>query len=246
MSELTPTELERYDRQIRIPRFGVEGQKKLKAAKVTVVGVGGLGCPVSIYLTAAGVGKITIIDKDRVELSNLNRQILHWEKDINRYKVDSAKEKLSQLNPFVEIEGKVIEITEDNVIQLLSGSDIVIDGMDNFKTRLILNKACVELRIPFIHAAIYGLEGELLTVLPGEGPCYQCFLQKAPPERKPFPVLGVTPAVMACLQAMETIKIITGCGKPSIGRVILFDGENMRFDSLNISRDPNCPVCKGL
>ncbi|MEM3449628.1 MAG: HesA/MoeB/ThiF family protein [Candidatus Methanomethyliaceae archaeon] len=246
LSELTREELELYDRQIRIPKFGVEGQKKLKKSRVTVAGVGGLGCPALIYLTAAGVGNITIIDKDMVELSNLNRQILHWDKDIKRYKVDSAIEKLSQLNPRVKIYGKVTEITEDNVNALLKGSDVVIDGMDNFRTRLILNKACVELGIPFVHAAIYGLEGELLTVIPGKGPCYQCLLPQAPPEIKPFPVLGATPAVMACLQVIETIKLITGCGEVEAGRLLLFNGNDMRFDILRISRDPNCPVCGNL
>ena len=246
MSELTREELERYDRQIRIPNFGIEGQKRLKMARVTVAGVGGLGCPALIYLTAAGVGNITIIDKDKVELSNLNRQILHWNKDIQKYKVSSAIEKLSQLNPDVKIYGKVIEITEENAKELLNGSDVVIDGMDNFRTRLILNKACVELGIPFIHAAVYGLEGELLTVIPGKGPCYQCLLPQAPPEIKPFPVLGATPALMACLQVIEAIKLITGCGEVEAGRLLLFNGNDMRFDALRISRDPNCPACGHL
>ena len=243
MRALTPFELERYNRQILIPKFGKEGQEKLKEAKVTVAGVGGLGCPALVYLTAAGVGNINIIDKDRVELSNLNRQILHWDKDIGKYKVHSAMEKLAQLNPEVKIDGNITEITEENVKGLLDGSDVVIDGMDNFKTRLILNKACVDLGIPFIHAAVYGLGGELLTVIPRKGPCYQCYLVQAPPEIKPFPVLGATPGVMACLQVIEAIKLITGCGDVTPGKLLIFSGEDMNFESLTVSRNPDCPAC---
>lgn len=243
ISDLTPEEVERYDRQLRIPNFCLEGQKKLKNAKVVVAGVGGLGCPVSIYLTAAGIGKIKIIDKEKVELSNLNRQILHWDKDIGKYKVDSALEKLRQLNPNVEIEGEIVEINEKNVFELIKDADVVVDGMDNFKTRFLLNKACLKLEKPFIHAAVYGFEGELMTILPGKGPCLQCLIPEEPPEIKPFPVFGATPAVMACLQAMETIKLVINLGELVVGRLLIFDGLNMQFKNVEVKKRLECPVC---
>src|SRR3972149_3452329 len=243
MVQLTPEELQRYDRQMRIPGWGEEGQKKVKSATVVVAGVGGLGCPLSIYLSAAGVGRLILIDKDKVELSNLNRQVLHWDKDIGRYKVDSAVEKLRQLNPAIQIKGLVVEITESNVKELISGSDVVIDGMDNFKTRFALNRACFELNIPFVHAAIYGLEARLMTVKPGKTACLQCLLPSLPPEVKPFPVLGATPASVACLQTMEALKLITGMGEPTNGNLVLIDGQFMRFRRLKVRRNPDCPVC---
>jgi len=243
MVELTPREIMRYDRQIRIDGLGIEGQKKLKSARVLVAGLGGLGCPASIYLAAAGIGELIIVDKERVELSNLNRQILHWEKDIDKFKVDSALEKLREINSDIEIKGEVLEIDEENIYDLIKKSDIVIDGMDNFKTRFIINKACWELKIPFIHAAIHGLIGNLLTIIPNEGPCLQCLIPQEPPEVKPFPVLGATPAIMATLQVMEAIKIITGIGKPAVGKLIIFDGWSMEFSELKIKSAPDCRVC---
>lgn len=243
MVELTERELTRYDRQMRIQNFGKEGQKKLKVAKVVIAGLGGLGSPASIYLAVAGVGNLLLIDKEKAELSNLNRQILHWDKDVDRYKVDSAIEKLKQMNPDINVEGKITEINEDNVYSLIKGANVVVDCMDNFRTRFILNKACVKLRIPFVHAAVYGLEGRQMTIIPYKGPCLQCLIPEEPPEIKPFPVLGATPAVMACLQAIETIKLITGIGKPNIGRLLVFDGLEMSFESYEISRDPNCSIC---
>lgn len=243
MVQLTPEELQRYDRQMRIQGWGEEGQKKLKSATILVAGVGGLGCPVSIYLAAAGVGRLVLIDRDKVELSNLNRQVLHWDKDIGRYKVDSAVEKLRQLNPTIQIKGLIVEITEANVRGLISGSDVVIDAMDNFMTRFALNRACVELNIPFVHAAIYGLEARLMTVLPGKTACLRCLLPSLPPEVKPFPVLGATPGSVACLQAMEALKLITGVGEPTNGSLVLIDGQFMRFRRLKVCRNPACPVC---
>jgi len=245
MIKLSRRELERYDRQIRIEGFGVEGQQRLKKSKVIIAGMGGLGCPAAIYLVAAGVGKLIIIDKEKVELSNLNRQILHWDHDIGKYKVDSAIEKLSQLNPDIQIEGLKTEITEQNVHSLIKEADVVVDGMDNFKTRFLLNEACIRLGKPFVHAAVYGLTGELMTIIPGKGPCYQCYLSTEPPEIKPFPVLGATPGVLACLEAMEVIKLITGLGKPLVGKLLLFDGYKMSFQVLKIKKSEKCPVCSG-
>jgi adenylyltransferase/sulfurtransferase len=228
-----------------IEGVGEEGQRKLKQAKVIVAGVGGLGCPAAIYLAVAGIGRLILIDKEKVELSNLNRQVLHGEKDIGRYKVDSAVEKLRQLNPDIVIEGLKVNITRQNVSSLIKDADLVVDGMDNFRTRFLLNEACVRYGKPFIHAAVYGLTGELMTIIPGEGPCYQCYITTEPPEVKPFPVLGATPGVLACLEAMEAIKLITGIGEPLVGKLLLFDGLKMTFQTLNINRLSSCPVCSG-
>jgi adenylyltransferase/sulfurtransferase len=240
---LSREELERYDRQIRIPGFGVEGQLKLKRSSVLVAGLGGLGCTASMYLTAAGVGRVVLVDREAVELSNLNRQVLHWSSDVSRLKVESAAEKLRQLNPTVRVEGTSVEVNEDTVYDLVKGVDVVVDGMDNFKTRFTLNEACVKLNKPFIHAAVYGLEGRLLTILPRRGPCLRCLIPIDPPETRPLPVLGATPALMACLQAMEAVKLITGLGEPLIGRLIIFDGSTSTFYEVAVRRSEGCPVC---
>jgi len=240
---LDPLELERYDRQLRIPGWGVEGQKKLKKARVIVAGAGGLGCPASLYLAATGVGHLTIIDKETVELSNLNRQVLHWQPDVGKYKADSVATKLQSLNPKIEVEAVKAEITEKSVRNLIKGADIVVDGMDNFTTRFILNFGCVKEKIPFVHAGIYGLDGQMTTIIPKKGPCLQCIFPEKPPELKKFPVAGVTPATLAILEALETIKLIIGLGQPLVGRMLLFDGEALTFSIMEVRRDPNCPVC---
>ncbi|MGB9727147.1 MAG: HesA/MoeB/ThiF family protein [Nitrososphaeria archaeon] len=241
--KLDERELLRYDRQIRISGFGVEGQIRLKNSRVLVAGLGGLGSPAALYLAAAGVGKLTLIDRERVELSNLNRQIIHWTDDVGKTKVESALEKLHKLNPEVEVEGIVDEIDEKNVYDLVKRVDVVVDGMDNFKTRFLLNEACVKLKKPFVHAAVYGLEGRLMTIIPGKGPCLKCLLPLEPTEVSPFPVLGATPAIMASMQVMETVKIIVGVGEPLVGKLLVFDGTNMDFLHVTVSRLENCPVC---
>lgn len=243
MVELTSEDLERYDRQLRIRGWDKEAQRRLKSATVLVAGIGGLGSPVSIYLAVAGVGNLILVDRDKVELNNLNRQILHWDKDIGRYKVDSAVEKLHYLNPTIQVQGLTVEITEENIADLTKGCDVVVDGMDNFKTRFVLNRACIQMNIPFVHAAVYGLEARLMTIVPGRTACFQCLVPSPPPETKPFPVLGATPGYIACLQATEAVKLITGVGKTSNGNLIVIDGETMRFEVLKVQRDPNCPAC---
>jgi len=182
MKSLTKLELERYDRQIRMPNIGINGQEKLKSSKIVIAGMGGLGCASATYLAAAGIGELVLIDKEKIELSNLNRQILYWTKDVGKYKVNSAKEKLIKLNPEIKILAIKEEINEDNIKELINGANVVIDGQDNFKTRFIINKACVELKIPFIYAAVQGLEGRLMTIIPGEGPCLRCLIPIDPPE----------------------------------------------------------------
>jgi len=242
---LTTNELERYDRQIMIEGFGEEGQEKLKRAKVIIAGSGGLGCPASIYLAAAGVGTIRIVDHDRVELSNLNRQVLHWDKDISRSKVDSAAEKLSQLNQGVKIEPMEETINEANISQLVAGFDLIVDAMDNLPTRYLLNKAAIDKNIPFFHGAVYGFEGRAMTIIPGKTACLRCVYRGLPPEEK-FPVIGVTPAVIGCIQATEVIKYVVGIGKLLTNRLLVYDGLNLKFTELMVKRDPNCEHCGHL
>lgn len=239
---LTKEELARYDRQMRLEGIGAEGQERLKGARVLVAGVGGLGCPAAMYLAAAGVGHLRLVDQDVVDESNLNRQVLHWQKDVGREKVNSAAEKLRQLNPYITVEPIVQTITAENVLALADGCDLIMDCMDNYPTRYVLNEAALQKHIPFIHGAIYGLQGELTTVLPGVTPCLRCIFRGAPP-KETFPVVGVTPGVIASLQAMEAIKYITGVGELMAGRLLLFDGNDMRFSEVRIKRNPHCQDC---
>jgi len=240
---LSPRELERYDRQIRISEWRIEGQKKLKKAKVVVAGIGGLGGLAALYLAAAGVGKLILVDKGRFELSNLNRQILGWEKDVGRLKVQAAKEKLEALNPEIEIETVTEEITEANIDSIIKNAHAIIDGMDNWKTRFILNKACVLNNIPFVHAGVSEFHGQITTIMPGEGPCLRCILPRNPPEKEKVLVVGVTPALFASLQAMEAIKIIIGIGKPLVGKMLFIDGKEMIFETVRVEKMPDCPIC---
>jgi len=241
---LSPLELERYDRQIRL--IGVEGQLKLKRSKVLVVGIGGLGSPIALYLAAAGFGNIYLVDSEDVELSNLNRQILHWTEDIGRPKALSASWKLRRFNPEVSVEAIKCRAEEDILRRFIARVDLVMDGLDNWKTRLLVNKVCVELGKPFIHAGIYGLYGQLLVVVPGKTPCLHCLIPKPPPEIRPFPVIGTTPGVMAMLQVTEAIKLITGYGIPALGRLIVYDGYSMTFNELKVARKGDCPVCGSI
>jgi adenylyltransferase/sulfurtransferase len=243
---LKSQELEKYDRQIRILGFGVEGQKRLKSARILVAGLGGLGCPASMYLAVAGVGKLVLVDREKVELSNLNRQILYSSSDVGRPKVDVAVERLTHLNPDVEIEALALEINEENVKELVKKVDVVVDGMDNYKARFLINEACVAYGKPFVHAAVYGLEGQLLTVLPGKGPCLRCIIPSDPPEQDAVPVLGATPGVMAALEVIEVVKLIVGLGRPCIDKLLIFDGYEMRFHEIKVEPSPNCSVCSSL
>jgi molybdopterin/thiamine biosynthesis adenylyltransferase len=242
---LTRNELERYNRQIMIKGFGEEGQEKLKRARVFIAGAGGLSAPVSTYLVAAGVGVIRIVDHERVELSNLNRQILHWERDIGKRKVDSATEKLEKLNQGVAIEAVEEMITEANISQLVAGFDLIVDAMDNLPTRYLLNKVAIDKNIPLFHGAIYGFEGRVMTVIPGETACLRCVYHGGILGEK-FPVIGVTPAVIGCIQATEVIKCIVGIGKLLTNRLLIYDGLNMKFSEFTVKRDPNCEHCSHL
>jgi len=242
MTVLHSDELNRYDRQIMIPGFGEQGQKKLKEARVLVAGIGGLGSPISIYLAAAGVGKIRMVDHDKVESSNLNRQIIHWSEDVGRKKFESAAEKLKRLNSDVQVEALGETIVKENVSQLVADCDLIVDAMDNFATRYLLNKAALAGNIPFIHGAVYGFEGRATTIIPGKTACLRClFRTSSPPEK--FPVIGVTPAVIGCIQATEAIKYITGIGEMLADRLLIYDGLTLTFSELKLKKDVNCPDC---
>jgi molybdopterin/thiamine biosynthesis adenylyltransferase len=240
---LTKNDLTRYGRQILYMDFGDEGQKKLKQSHVVVAGLGGLGCSASLYLTCTGIGHITLIDCDRVELSNLNRQILHYEEDIGEGKPFSAAQKLAKLNSSIEITPVFKEITECNARGLIEGANLVIDGMDNIETRFILNKACVAEGIPFIHGGVHGLFGEVTTIIPGRTPCLACIFPEIPHRKVSFPVFGVTPALIAILQVTEAIKLLAGFGSLLTGKMLYFNGDTMDFTFHNLVRNRNCKVC---
>ena len=242
---LTKDERERYDRQIMITGFGQEGQEKLKQVKVFIAGAGGLGSSATTYLTTAGVGLIRIVDHDRVELSNLNRQVLHWHEDIGKRKVDSAIEKLNKPNPEVKIEAIAERITEANISQMVAGFDLIVDAMDNLPTRYLLNKTALEKNIPFFHGAVYSFEGRAMTVIPGETACLRCVYRGVVLEGK-FPVIGVTPAVIGSIQAAEVIKYLVGVGQLLTNRLLIYDGLNMKFTGFRVKKDQNCPHCGQL
>ena len=239
---LTADERERYDRQIMLREIGEEGQEKLKRASVFIAGAGGLGSPAAIYLTAAGIGRIRLVDHDRVDRSNLNRQILHWDNDIGRSKVDSAIEKLNKLNPEVQIEAVNETITEANLAQLVAGCDLIVDAMDSLETRYLLNKVALDNDIPFFHGAIYGFEGRAMTIIPGKTACLRCVYRGVIPEEK-FPVIGVTPAVIGCIQATEVIKYIVGIGELLTNKLLNYDALNMEFTQFKVKKDPYCEHC---
>lgn len=239
---LTPDECERYDRQILIDRIGPEGQEKLKRSRVVIAGAGGLGSPIAIYLTAAGVGKIRLVDHDRVSLSNLNHQILYCEEDIGGKKVVSARTKLENLNRTVEIEAIDETITEANICRLVEGCDAIVDAMDNLPTRYILNRCAIEGKIPFFHGAVRGFEGRAMTILPGQSACLRC-LYRGPVAEEKFPVIGVTPAVIGSIQATEVIKYLLGIGQLLTNRLLMYDGLEAIFTEFTVNRNPDCDHC---
>jgi len=241
---LTETDLIRYARQIML--FGEDAQRRLKATCLFVGGAGGLGSPVCTYLAVAGIGRLRIVDFDRAELSNLNRQILHWDEDVGKLKVESAREKLARINSSVEIEVLSEEIDDSNVESLVGQADGIVDCMDNFPTRYLLNRTAIRRRIPFFHAAIYGFEARVATFVPGETACFRCLFHEGPPESGAFPVVGAAPGVAASIQAMEVIKYFTDCGTLLKDRLLIFDGEAGGFREFKLLRDPDCPDCGSL
>lgn len=238
---LSKRELARYQRQILIPEWTKVGQEKLKKAKVLVAGAGGLGSAILTYLAVAGVGRIKIIDGDKVELSNLNRQVLHTDRDIGRDKVDSAKEKLELLNPDIKVEAIKELITENNVFDLVADYPIV-DAMDNLPTRFLLNRVAVKKTLPLFHGAVYGFEGRVATVIPGKTACLRCLYQDVLPGK--IPVVGATPAVIGCIQATEVIKYFLSIGELLTDRLLIYDGLSMRFSEVKLKKDPKCSECR--
>jgi molybdopterin-synthase adenylyltransferase len=239
---LSEEEVLRYDRQIIVRGIGEEGQHKLKEAKVVVAGSGELGAPASLYLAAAGVGKIRIVDDGAVELENLNRHVLHWSQDVGRNKADSLVEKLRQLNDKIEIEPITAPVTEDNVMRLVSGFDFVLEATDDLQSGLLWNCAAVHTGTAMVHGAVYGFEGRITTVIPGKTPCVGCLYRGTSLQRK-SPAIGVTAAVIGSLQATEAIKYILGVGHLLTNRLLVYNALRMRFGSLAIKKDPNCRFC---
>jgi len=242
---LTARERERYDRQIMLREIGEAGQERLKNSKVFVAGAGGLGSPISIYLASAGVGVIRIVDHDRVDLTNLNRQILHWQEDLDKRKVDSAAVKLKNLNPDVKLEAIPETITEDNIYRLVGGFDLIVDAMDNLTTRYLLNQAAIDNNIPFFHGAVHGFEGRAMTIIPGRSACLRCMYRGDIPREK-FPVIGVTPGVIGCIQATEVIKYIVGTGELLTDKLLIYNGLTLEFMEFIIKKNPDCDHCGHL
>ncbi|HYF25870.1 MAG TPA: molybdopterin-synthase adenylyltransferase MoeB [Baekduia sp.] len=244
----TPEQKDRYSRHFLLPEIGQEGQEKLLDAKVLLLGAGGLGSPTALYLAAAGVGTLGIVDDDVVDVSNLQRQVIHGMSTVGVAKVDSAERAIQELNPDVKVQKFQERLNASNIMRMLDGYDIVVDGVDNFPTRYLLNDATVRLKIPVVSAAILGFEGQLSVFAPYEGPCYRCLFRQPPPaELAPScganGVLGVLPGTMGLLQATEVIKLITGIGDPLIGRLLMYDALAASTTELKVRRDPECPIC---
>jgi molybdopterin/thiamine biosynthesis adenylyltransferase/rhodanese-related sulfurtransferase len=245
---LTPEELRRYGRHLVLPEVGLDGQEKLKESSVLVVGAGGLGSPLAMYLAAAGVGRIGLVDFDTVELSNLQRQILYAEDDVGRPKLEAARERLRAINPHVQLVPHPVRLARENALEILSGYDLVADGTDNFATRYLVNDACVFLNKPNVHGSILRFEGQVSVFWAGKGPCYRCLFPTPPPPGTVQScaeggVLGVLPGIIGALQGMEAIKLLLSIGRSLVGRLLLFDGLEMNLRTLKLRRDPKCPVC---
>jgi sulfur-carrier protein adenylyltransferase/sulfurtransferase len=245
---LSAEQRERYSRHLLLPEVGAEGQQKLLDAKVLLLGAGGLGSPAALYLAAAGVGTLGIVDNDEVDLSNLQRQVIHNTERIGVSKVDSAEQTIAALNPDVQVDKYAVRLGRENIMDILPGYDIVVDGLDNFPTRYLLNDASVRLGIPVVSAAILGFEGQLSVFKPYDGPCYRCLFPVPPPaELAPScganGVLGVLPGTMGLLQATEVIKLILGEGDPLVGRLLMYDALAATTSEVKVRRDPGCPIC---
>jgi sulfur-carrier protein adenylyltransferase/sulfurtransferase len=246
---LTSQELQRYSRHLIMPEVTAEGQKRLKAASVLCIGAGGLGSPAALYLACAGVGTLGLVDFDRVDLTNLQRQVLHGTKDVGRSKLESARDRLRDINPEIELKLHDCRFSSDNAQQMVADYDVVVDGSDNFATRYLSNDVCVFARKPNVYGSVFRFEGQTTVFAPNlGGPCYRClFPEPPPPDSVPncaqAGVLGVLPGIIGMLQAIETIKLILGIGDPLIGRLLHFDALKVNFRELKLRRDPQCPVC---
>lgn len=245
---LSNAEVARYSRHLIMPEVGMEGQLKLKAASVLCIGAGGLGSPVALYLAAAGVGRIGIVDFDVVDYSNLQRQIIHGTPDVGRPKLDSARDRLEAINPEITVVTHDVALSSANALELLSGYDIIVDGTDNFPTRYLVNDACVILGKPNVYGSIFRFEGQVSVFATKDGPCYRCLYPEPPPPGlvpscAEGGVLGILPGVIGTIQATEAVKLIIGAGEPLIDRFMIYDALRMRFRELKLKRDPECPVC---
>jgi adenylyltransferase/sulfurtransferase len=246
--QLTPNEIARYSRHLIMPEVGMEGQKRLKAASILLIGAGGLGSPLGLYLAAAGVGRIGLVDFDIVDFSNLQRQILHGTPDVGRPKLQSAKDRLQAINPEVKLDLYETRLTSANAMQIFEPYDIIIDGTDNFATRYLVNDACVLLKKPNVYGSIFRFDGQASVFAPPAGPCYRCLYPEPPPPGE-VPscaeggVLGILPGLIGCIQATEAVKLILGKGSPLIGRLLLYDALQMSFQQFKVRRNPKCPMC---
>jgi adenylyltransferase/sulfurtransferase len=247
-ADLSRDEIARYSRHLIMPEVTIEGQRRLKQSSALLVGAGGLGSPAALYLAAAGVGRIGIVDFDVVDESNLQRQILHDTTWVGRPKLESAKARLNALNPHVEVDTHAVALTRDNALELMAAYDVVVDGTDNFETRYLTNDACYFLKKPNVYGSIFRFEGQASVFWPDRGPCYRCLYPEPPPPGlvpscAEGGVLGILPGVIGGIQATEALKILLGVGEPLVGRLLLYDALAMRFDELKLRRDPECPLC---
>lgn len=248
--QITEQQRERYARQIVLPAMGEAGQKKLLDASVLVVGVGGLGSPISLYLAAVGIGRLGLVDPDVVDLSNLQRQVLYRTPEVGQPKLERARQTLNAMNPELVVETYETRFQAHNALEIIHGYDVVIDGTDNFPSKYLLNDACVLSGKPLIQAGVACYEGQMMVIKPGEGPCYRCVhpdppIEGAIPSSRETGILGTVPGVMGILQATEAIKLITGCGPSLVGQLLLYDAIEMEFRRVRISRDPDCAICGG-
>jgi len=246
--QLTKEEILRYSRHLIMPEVGMEGQRKLKQARVLCIGAGGLGAPLLMYLAAAGVGTLGLVDFDVVDFTNLQRQVIHGTADVGRSKLESAREAIREINPNVEVVGYETRLGSENALEIFRDFDIVADGTDNFPTRYLVNDACVLLGKPNVYGSIFRFEGQASVFYAAQGPCYRCLYPEPPPPGlvpscAEGGVLGVLPGIIGCLQALETVKLIVGKGEPLIGRLLLFDALGMKFRELKLRKNPECPVC---
>jgi molybdopterin/thiamine biosynthesis adenylyltransferase/rhodanese-related sulfurtransferase len=245
---LTPAEIQRYARHLIMPEVAIQGQKRLKAAKVLCIGTGGLGSPLSLYLAAAGVGTIGLVDFDIVDISNLQRQIIHFTADVGRPKIASAEEKLRAINPELNVIRHEHAVDSTNALELFADYDVIVDGTDNFPTRYLVNDACVLLGKPNVYGSIFRFDGQATVFFPPAGPCYRClYPEPPPPDLVPNcaegGVLGILPGLIGVVQATETVKLILGTGSPLIGRLLLYDALEMSFREMKVRKNPKCPIC---
>jgi len=248
VAQLTREQILRYSRHLIMPEVGIEGQEKLHAASILLIGAGGLGSPLGLYLAAAGVGKLGIVDFDKVDFTNLQRQIIHRTEDVGRLKVESAKERIAGINPEVQVTTYNTKLSRENIMDIITDYDIVIDGTDNFPTRYLVNDACIFQKKPNIYGSIFRFDGQATVFFPFKGPCYRCLYPEPPPPGM-VPscaeggVLGVLPGIIGVIQATEAVKLIIGKGEPLIGRLLLYNALKMEFREVKLKRDPTCPVC---